>query len=79
MNDPGKLYDADNGAEAELIREDLEEHGVEAMVDNMPSPLDGLTAMGQGTPVFVSRSDYDKASQVLDRYLKHQRDDDDEP
>lgn len=76
MNDPVKLYDADNGAEAELIRENLEEHGIESIIDNTPSPLDGLTAMGQGTPVFVSRSDYDKASDVLDRYLKHQKDDD---
>jgi hypothetical protein len=76
MNDPVKLYDADNGAEAELIREDLEAHGIEAMVDNTPSPLDGLTAMGQGTPVFVSRDDYDKASDMLDRFLKHQKDDD---
>jgi len=75
MNDPVKLYDADNAADAELIREDLEEHGIEAMIDNQPSPLDGLTSMGQGTPVFVSRSDYDKASEVLDRYLKHQTDD----
>jgi len=74
MNDPVKLYDADNAAEAELIREDLQEHDIEAMIDNQPSPLDGLTSMGQGTPVFVSRSDYDKASQVLDRYLKHQTD-----
>jgi len=75
MNHPVKLYDADNGAEAELIREDLIEHGIEATTDNQPSPLDGLTSMGQGTPVFVDKSDYDKASEVLDRYLKHQSDD----
>jgi hypothetical protein len=72
LNDPVKVYDANNGAEAEMIREQLAEADVEAVVDTTPSPLDGLTAMGQGTPIFVDRSVAEKARQIIDNSLHHE-------
>lgn len=67
--EPVKVYDADNGVQAELLRSALEAAGIEATVDNTPSPLDGLTAMGQGTPIFVGANDATQARQVIDEAL----------
>ncbi|MFA7237787.1 MAG: DUF2007 domain-containing protein [Phycisphaeraceae bacterium] len=75
-NEMVKLYDAENGAEAELIREELAANDIRAFVDNMPSPLDGLTSMGQGTPIFVNARDFDRAEAILDEYLVGDEDED---
>ncbi len=72
LNDPVKVYDADNAADAELIRGQLADADIEAVVDATPSPLDGLTSMGQGTPIFVDRSAYDQARQVIDQWFHHE-------
>lgn len=70
MNDEMiRLYDADNGAEAAMIREELAANDIRVYIDNLPSPLDGLTTMGQGTPIFVNEADYDRAQAILDEYL----------
>lgn len=63
--EPVKVYDADNGPQAELIREALEAADIDATIDTTPSPLDGLTAMGQGTPIFVGRNDLKRARDVI--------------
>jgi len=65
MSDPVQVYDAANGAEAALIRAELAEHDIEAFIDTTPSPLDGLTFMGQGTPVFVRSEDAEKARRIV--------------
>lgn len=68
-NDMVRLYDADNTAEAELIREELANHDIEAYIDDMPSPLDGLSTIGQGTPIFVKAEDLQRAQAIVDEYL----------
>jgi len=72
LNDPVKVFDADNSADAELIREQLESAEIEAVVDATPSPLDGLTAMGQGTPIFVDRPNRERARQIIDQWYHHE-------
>lgn len=75
--EPVKVYDAENGPAAELLREALEAEGIEAAIDTIPSPLDGLTAMGQGTPVFVGANDTQRALEVIEKTLtEHVADDD---
>ena len=39
-------------------------------MDNTPSPLDGLTAMGQGTPVFVPSDKAEPAELVIEKWLE---------
>ncbi len=76
--EPVKVYDAENGPAAELLREALEAEGIEAAIDTIPSPLDGLTAMGQGTPIFVGAHDAERALEVINTALtEHVEVDDD--
>jgi hypothetical protein len=63
-----KVYDATNAAEAELIREALQEAGIHAYVGNIPSPLDGLTAMGQGIAILVSEDRLEDAGKVIENF-----------
>ena len=66
---PVKVYDAANGIEAELLREALAAEDIDATIDTIPSPLDGLTAMGQGVPVFVGTEDATLAQDIIERAL----------
>ena len=63
-----KIYDASNTAEAEMIRQAMEEAGIRAYIDTTPSPLDGLTAMGQGIPVLVEGDKADEAVNVIEEF-----------
>ncbi len=72
LNNPVKVYDANNAADAELIREQLANAEIECYIDATPSPLDGLTAMGQGTPIFVDESQYNHAIEVVNNWLGHE-------
>lgn len=61
-----KVYDAMNGFEAELIRDRLQEEGIAVMVDEMAGPLDGLTAMGQGTAIRVEVEHAERATAIIE-------------
>jgi hypothetical protein len=64
-----RVYDADNSVQAELIREELESHEIQAYIDDYAGPLDGLTAAGGGTPLFVPAAQAEKARQIIDRFV----------
>jgi hypothetical protein len=63
-----KVYDAVDAAEAELLREALADAGIKAYIDNIPSPLDGLLAMGQGIPVMVDGEQRGPAVRVIEQW-----------
>jgi hypothetical protein len=73
-----KVYDASNAAEAEMIRQALEDAGIRAYIDTTPSPLDGLIAMGQGIPVLVVGDKADEAVGVIEELCERHGDADDE-
>ncbi len=74
--EPVKVFDAANGIEAELLRAALVAADVDATIDTTPSPLDGLTAMGQGVPVFVGADDVDRAIEIIDEAMTEHDDGD---
>jgi hypothetical protein len=76
--EPTKIYDADNGAEAEVLREALEAEGIDAALDLTPGPLDGLTAMGQGVPIYVGANDLEKARAIIREATSHWGDSEDD-
>jgi hypothetical protein len=78
MADYTKVFDADNMAEAELIREALEEAQIDARIEDQVSPLDGLTAMGQGTPIYVPADQLAQAEEVIDKFVDESSATDDE-
>ncbi len=78
MANLAKVFDADNGAEAELIREALEAAGLSVTIENQPSPLDGLTAMGQGTPVYVAADQVDQANAIIGKFIEESMGSDEE-
>jgi len=63
------IYEAPNSAVAEMIHEELAAHDIRAEVDEIPNPLDGLTAMGQGVAVFVMDDQADRARAVINAWL----------
>lgn len=63
------VYESATMGEAELVRQSLEQAGIEAMIDQMPSPLDGLSAIHQGTSVLVRPSDEKRASAVVREWM----------
>lgn len=63
-----KVYDAVDAAEAELLREALADAGINAYIDHIPSPLDGLMAMGQGIPVMVVGEQQGQAVCVIEQW-----------
>jgi hypothetical protein len=63
------VFEAINMAEAEMINAALKGAGIEAFIEKTPSPLDGLTAIGEGTEVMVREEDEEKALQVIEDYL----------
>lgn len=73
-----KVYDADHGAQAEMLREALADADIPAFVEDIPSPLDGLTSMGQGTPIFVDEDHATKARQVIERFFADRSESDDD-
>lgn len=66
------IYTAPDFAEAQMIREALAEADIEAFVDQTPSPLDGLNAMNQGTPVMVEEKDVEAAQRIVAEFLAEQ-------
>lgn len=64
-----QAYSADNMAQAELIRQELEAAGIEAVVRSTPSPLDGLTSIDQGTPILVRVADAKRAEKVVEAFF----------
>ncbi|MBI1371952.1 MAG: hypothetical protein GC159_04215 [Phycisphaera sp.] len=70
------IYEASHLAEAEMIHQALESAGIKAYVEQTASPLDGLTAAGEGTDVMVRSDDADRAREVIEQYLAEKADDD---
>lgn len=70
------VYTAPTFNEAEMIHQALEDAGIRAFIEQTPSPLDGLTSIGQGTPVMVSDADADSAQRVLQEFFAEQSADD---
>ncbi|MDH3584634.1 MAG: DUF2007 domain-containing protein [Phycisphaerae bacterium] len=69
------IYRAPHLPDAEMIHQALEAEGIRAFVEPTASPLDGLDAMAQGTPVMVLADDAERARQVIDKFLDEHRDD----
>ncbi|MHC4993746.1 MAG: putative signal transducing protein [Planctomycetota bacterium] len=67
-----KVYEGVNLPEAELVHQALTDQGIDAFVDPTASPLDGLTAMAQGTPVMVRQDDVPQAQQIIAEFLEQQ-------
>lgn len=59
------VYEANDMGEAELVHQALGRAGIEATIDQIPSPLDGLTPINQGTSVLVRPSDAKRAAEVV--------------
>jgi hypothetical protein len=70
------VYTAPTFSEAEMIHQALEDAGIRAFIEPTPSPLDGLSSIGQGTPIMVSDADADAAQRVLQEFLAEQAADD---
>ncbi len=71
------IYKAASFGEAEMIHQRLEAEGVDAFVEQTASPLDGLDAMGQGTPIMVKQSDEAAAQEIVAAYLTEHYEEDD--
>jgi hypothetical protein len=72
MTEPDELvtiHEARHEAEAEMIRRALESEGIPASVEQTASPLDGLTAINEGTEVQVYGRDRDRASAIVNSFL----------
>lgn len=69
------VYEAIHLAEAEAIHQALETEGIRAYVEQTPSPLDGLTTIGEGTEVMVLQDDETRARQIVERYLAERAED----
>ena len=63
------VYQAGDLPLAELIRQRLEDEGIEAFIDPTASPLDGLTTINQGTHIFVRQPDAQRAQNVVEEFL----------
>jgi hypothetical protein len=64
------IYIADDLPQAELIRQHLEGKKIDAFVERTASPFDGLTNIGQGTPIMVRSEDAARARQAIMHYLE---------
>lgn len=68
-----KVYEARHEAEAHMIHEALDAAGIEAYVEQTPSPLDGLTTIQEGTEVQVRAADANRAVQIIETFLAERR------
>ena len=68
-----KLATADNSYEANFIKDDLADEGIECMLTNENftalMPLSN-SMFGSGIQILVDRVDYDRAKEILDRRRK---------
>ena len=64
-----KVYEANNAMEAQMLHQRLAEEGINAYVEQTPSPLDGLTAINEGTEVQVRAADAVRAIHIVERFL----------
>jgi hypothetical protein len=66
-----KIYVAPDSVTAAMIRDWLVEAGIECELDLQPSPLDGITTMGQGVPMFVPAEKYEHAMAAIEEYFEY--------
>jgi len=69
------VYEAIDLPQAEMVHQALEAAGIDAWVEQTPSPLDGLTVMNQGTHVRVRQDDAGRAQQRIAEFLAERADD----
>ena len=67
------VYVAEDLPQAELLRQRLDEARIDAFVEPTASPLDGLTAINQGTHVMVREDDADRAKQIVEAFISEER------
>ena len=63
------IYEAESFADAELIHQYLQDEGIDAWVDQTPSPLDGLNTAHQSPHIRVRESDARRAGEMIQSYL----------
>ncbi len=69
------IFEAETLMEAQLLAARLEEAGVKSFIDNVDSPLDGLTAAEQYKIVRVLPKDQEKARDIANAFLAEAMDD----
>jgi len=70
------VYNAPSYSEAEMVHQKLGDAGIKSFVEPTPSPFDGLTAAGQGTPIMVGEDDYAEAERIVKAFLAEHAPDD---
>jgi hypothetical protein len=68
------VYEAQDLPLAELLHQRLTDAGVEAFVEPTASPLDGLTAINQGTHVYVRAVDAARARPIVEGFVAEHAD-----
>ena len=63
------VYTAENMPQAEMLRQELESVGIQAMVEPTASPLDGLSVIDQGTPVLVHAEHAPRAREIVQQFF----------
>ncbi|MEX2672827.1 MAG: DUF2007 domain-containing protein [Phycisphaeraceae bacterium] len=63
------VYEAAGMGEAEMVHQALENEGIQATIDQIASPFDGLTSINQGTSVLVRKSDADRATEIVRQWM----------
>lgn len=66
-----RVYVAPDSATAAMIRDWIAETGIECMMDLQPSPLDGISTIGQGVPLFVPAERYDEAIKSIEEFFQY--------
>ena len=68
------VYQSQDLPEAEMLRQRLADSDIDAIVEPIASPLDGLTAANQGTHVRVREQDAARAREILKDFLAEETD-----
>jgi len=63
------VYQADSLAEAKMVSDRLSEENIASFIDNVTSPLDGLTAAEQTIEVRVRHEDTGQAQRIIDEFI----------
>jgi len=69
-----KVYVAPDSATAAMLRDWLVEGDIPCEIDLQPSPLDGITTMGQGVPLFVPADRQNDAMTAIEEFFDYHED-----
>ncbi len=70
------IYTANSLQEAKMLSDRLSEDSIDSFIDNVTSPLDGLTAAEQSVQVRVRQDDVDAAQRIVDEFMSEKAPDD---